>query len=305
MKKILKTQKESSGVLPYFLFFLLSCIAGVIFSTLCIFTASWSFAFQNRITLSILSSIICIAVYVFSIKTLHFGKTKLLRLLLAGHVLLLSMLALIYIGEKTGFFQLLKNQDELQNFLQRAGLWMPICFILLQYFQVTILPIPSLVTTLVGVAVFGAWQAAVYSFIGIFLGSLTAFFLGRKLGNKTVSWIVGVDTLQKWQIKLKGKDKLLLTLMFLLPLFPDDILCFVAGLSSMTSRYFISMIAVTRFLAIFASCFSVEFIPFTTWWGVVIWVIISLILFVICAVVYKNADAINEKIKKLTKIIKK
>ena len=176
---------------------------------------------------------------------------------------------------------------------------MPTLYILLQYLQVTILPIPSIVSTLVGVAVFGALKASLYSFIGIFLGSLTAFYLGRKLGKKTVSWIVGKEDLSKWQKKLKGKDKLFLTSMFLLPMFPDDVLCFIAGLSSMSNRYFLIMIAVTRIISILASCYSFEFIPFNTWWGILIWAALFLILLALCVLVYKNADKINEKLKKI------
>jgi uncharacterized membrane protein YdjX (TVP38/TMEM64 family) len=163
---------------------------------------------------------------------------------------------------------------------------------------VTILPIPSIVSTLVGVAVFGALNASLYSFIGIFLGSLTAFYLGRKLGKKTVSWIVGSEDLSKWQKKLKGKDKLFLTSMFLLPMFPDDVLCFVAGLSSMSNRYFIIMIAITRIISILASCYSFELIPFNTWWGILIWLVMLVLLLSLCILVYKNADKINEKLKK-------
>ena len=108
------------------------------------------------------------------------------------------------------------------------------------------MPIPSVVSTLAGVALFGAFKTIVYSLIGIILGSITAFFIGRKLGNKAVSWMIGQEELNKWQKRLKGKDNFILTVMFLLPMFHDDVLCFIAGLSSLSNKYFFIMIVLSR-----------------------------------------------------------
>ena len=299
MKERVDKQRESRVLIPYFLFFLLFSAVNIVFSCLCFYTSKQALIQRNNLLFSILTAMIWIISYVFSIRFLQKDNKKLLRALTVGYVFFTILLIFIYIGQKIGFFLLIKDPKQLEEFLKRAGWWMPTLYILLQYLQVTILPIPSIVSTLVGVAVFGALKASLYSFIGIFLGSLTAFYLGRKLGKKTVSWIVGKEDLSKWQKKLKGKDKLFLTSMFLLPMFPDDVLCFIAGLSSMSNRYFLIMIAVTRIISILASCYSFEFIPFNTWWGILIWAALFLILLALCVLVYKNADKINEKLKKI------
>ena len=171
---------------------------------------------------------------------------------------------------------------------------MPIAYIILQFLQVIILPIPGILSTAVGVALFGAFYTTVYSFIGIVLGSILAFYIGRKFGLKAVSWMVGEETLNKWQKKLKGKDNFILTLAFLLPLFPDDILCFLAGLSSMTNKYFLTMICISRLLAIAATCYSFNFIPFNTWWGLLIWGIIVAVIIVAFCLIYKNLHSIHQ-----------
>ena len=67
---------------------------------------------------------------------------------------------------------------------------------------------------------------------------------------------VGKENLDKALKAVKGKDKAILTFMFLFPFFPDDILCFVSGLSSMSTGFFIIMITITRFISIFISCFA-------------------------------------------------
>lgn len=156
-----------------------------------------------------------------------------------------------------------------------------------------LLPVPAFVTTAAGVALFGTFVATLCSFVGIVLGSFTAFFIGRKLGYKAVAWMVGKEDLERWQKKLKGKDNFILTAMFVLPLFPDDLLCFVAGLSSMTWRYFSVMIVFARFIGIAGTCYSVGFIPINTWWGILIWAAIVLVVAVGFVLLYKYMDEVN------------
>ena len=151
-------------------------------------------------------------------------------------------------------------------------------------------------STVAGVALFGPFQTMIYSLIGVLLGSFTGFFIGRKLGNKAVAWMIGEETMHKWQKKIKGKDYLLLTLMFLLPVFPDDVLCFVAGLSTMTWGYFSAMIVISRALQISVTCYSIDFIPFTTWWGLLIWIVFFSVLLVGFFIVCKNIDKIQKRI---------
>ena len=179
---------------------------------------------------------------------------------------------------------------------------MPILYIILQYLQVVILPIPSVVSTLAGVALFGAFKTVIYSLVGIIFGSFTAFFIGRKLGYRAVAWIVGRDKLSLWRKKLKGKDNFFLTVMFLLPFFPDDILCFIAGLASMSFKYFAGVIGISRILIVSATCYSIDIIPYNTWWGLLIWSILIIGIALAFFWIYKNMNRIqnffNECFKK-------
>ena len=135
------------------------------------------------------------------------------------------------------------------------------------------------------------------SLLGIIPASVVAFFVGRKLGDKAVCWIVGEETLKAWQEKLKGKDNLFLTAMFLLPMFPDDVLCFVAGLSTMSTKYFLTIISISRLLIVFATCFSFQIIPINTWWGLLLWGLIILVVGVVFFLIYKHKDTVQDIIE--------
>ena len=202
----------------------------------------------------------------------------------------------------TGIIQDINSLESLRNLIAGFGSTAAIIFIIFSFLQVVILPIPGSLTVAAGVALFGPLLCAVYSFIGIFIGSVVAFAIGRLVGYKAVCWIVGKDDLDKWLNKIKGKDYLILSLMFLLPLFPDDILCFVAGLSSMTWLFFIVMIFITRIISCFTVAYSLDIIPFNTWWGILIWVILIALVIFVFYLVCKYSDKIDSFIKSKFKI---
>lgn len=285
-------------------FFLLT-VGSIILALICLHKAEIPFIVMRIGLFSVLVIVALCILFGFCVWFVLADKGLLVKAFLSVYILILFFLAVLLILQATGFFRLIKDAETLRAYLESSGRWMPFMYVALQYLQVVILPIPSIVSTVAGVALFGAFKTLLYSLIGIFCGSLTAFLIGRKLGNKAVAWMVGAETLEKWQKKLKGKDNLVLTTMFLLPVFPDDILCFVAGLSTMSTAYFIVMIFVSRILAISATCFSFDFIPFNTWWGLLIWGILIAILIAAFILIYKNLDKIQVFLSKRFKVFRK
>lgn len=275
--------------------------AGIVFAILCLANARLRFVVENYtlcLTLSI--SLLCGLCGVAVLVSL-FCKDTVVKIFFSAYFFVLFCLVLTFILQKTGFFRLINSTEGLQNYLEKAGAWMPILYIVLQYLQVILLPIPTVVSTVAGLALFGPFKTMIFSLVGIILGSITAFFIGRKLGYKAVAWIVGEETLEKWQKKLKGKDNLILTIMFMLPLFPDDVLCFIAGLSSMSNRYFLIMILLARIIGIAGTCYSFDFIPFDTWWGLLIWGIFLSAIVIAFIFVYRNMDKIQNYLKRIRK----
>ena len=133
MKEKVDKQREGRVFMPYFLFFLLFSAINVIFSCLCFYTSKPAFIQSNKLLFSILTATIWITGYVFSIRFLQKDNKKLLRALIVVYVFFAILLIFIYIGQQTGFFLLLRDPEELEEFLKRAGGWMPALYILLQY----------------------------------------------------------------------------------------------------------------------------------------------------------------------------
>lgn len=295
---------KKEGLISLLVFFALT-IACIVFAILCIYGSSIAFFMQNELLFSIVASLLLCAVCGLCVWFVVTGKQTIFKAFFSVYVLILFALVVCFILQKTGFFKVIKDAESLQEYLENAGAWMPILYIVLQYLQVIILPIPSTVSTVAGVALFGPFQTLLYSVIGIMLGSMTGFLIGRKLGGKAVAWMVGKETLDKWQKKLKGRDNLFLTVMFLMPFFPDDVLCFIAGLSSMSIGYFFVMVLISRILAISVTCYSIDIIPLNTWWGLLIWAGIILVMIVVFMILYKNMDRLQNFLGKRFKTFRK
>ena len=211
---------------------------GVVFAVLYIDT----FKFDSKEAVTAISvgliSVLCVMTVTF-----YNNKKNFIYKLFFVIVSLLSItLISLYFLKISGFLQKFDSVQKFRNYIQSFGGFAIIIFILIQFLQVVILPIPSFITVGAGVLLFGVFWGAIYSCIGIISGSLVAFYVGRYLGVKVAVWLIGESNLNKGLSLIKGKDKIALTFMFLFPFFPDDLLCFVAGITSISSKFFISMI---------------------------------------------------------------
>ncbi|MDE7265436.1 MAG: hypothetical protein K2N52_04110, partial [Clostridia bacterium] len=82
----------------------------------------------------------------------------------------------------------------------------------------------------------------------------------------------------------------------------DDVLCFVAGLSSMSWPFFLVMIVLTRAISVVTTAYSVDLIPFNTWWGILIWLLIAAVIIAAFWLVCKYSDKIDKFIKTKLKL---
>ena len=251
-----------------------------------------------------ISFAVCAAVTFGGILLYIFNRQSAFRLTVCIMIFAVICAGVFYTLCATGLLGKINSVEALREVIGKAGSMAAVIYIIFCFLQVVLLPVPGSVAVAVGVAMFGPWKCAIFSFIGIVIGSFLAFGIGRWVGYKAVCWIVGKDSLDKWLEKLKGKDYLILSIMFLLPMFPDDLLCFVAGLSSMTWKYFSVMIIITRVISVFSTAYSFELIPFTTWWGLLTWGALAALVIIAFWLVMKYSDEIDKFIKTKLKLQK-
>lgn len=148
----------------------------------------------------------------------------------------------------TGLFHFFLDKERLIKFLNDLGPLAFLGFILLQIFQVVAAPIPGEVTGLLGGFVFGKFQGIILSTIGLTLGSLLAFTLSRKFGRPFVERVVDHSTIRRFDYILHHKGAFIVFLMFLIPGFPKDYLCYMLGLGHFSTSEFLVIGATGRLL---------------------------------------------------------
>ena len=148
-------------------------------------------------------------------------------------ITLLSIIFIIY-ALKLGIFN---DKTLLVNYIKDLGLIAPIIFIILQITQVIIPIIPGSISSIAGVLSFGPILGFIYNYIGLVIGSIITYYLAKKYGINLIKKIFKEETINKYL----NKDKFtkLFTVAIILPYFPDDLLCYIAGISNIKFKTFI------------------------------------------------------------------
>jgi uncharacterized membrane protein YdjX (TVP38/TMEM64 family) len=87
-------------------------------------------------------------------------------------------------------------QAALSNFLETAGIWAPLFFILVYAVGVCLF-VPGTLLTALGAAIFGAYWGFLYVWVGAMAGASAALWIGRTLGREVAASLIG-DRLKKY-----------------------------------------------------------------------------------------------------------
>lgn len=207
--------------------------------------------------------------------------------------------AFIIVG-KVGNISEYETEEEkiaaLKQMLVNTGGWGMLVYFLIQVLQVVILPLPALVCYLPGAYIWGPLIATLIASAGVICGSLICYVIGKFWGKRAVEWVAGKENTEKYAAYLGKRGKVVFVLMQLLPFFPDDILCMVAGLTAMNFPFFLITIVLVRPLIIAGYCYlgSGTVIPFDQPWGIAVWVAIFAVCIVLAVLSFKFQDKIEK-----------
>ena len=104
--------------------------------------------------------------------------------------------------------------------------------------------LPGYLGCAAGAVAFGSVAGFWCNYIGISAGSIIAFFLARKYGMDIVLTMFSEKQYKRWcrKIEKSRNYERFLLIAAVLPLFPDDFLCYFSGLVKMNSKKFIWII---------------------------------------------------------------
>lgn len=156
----------------------------------------------------------------------------------------------------------LSQPDTIAQSLQQLGWRGVLLYIVFLVAAIVVGPIPSTPITIAAGAIWGSVPAGIYGSIGIFLGSLTAYFIGRTLGRSVVRALLGKVlylSTDRGEVYLSG----LVFMAHLLPVMPYELFSYGAGISGLSLPLFslaclLGAIPCAFFLTYMGSTLTVE-----------------------------------------------
>jgi len=152
--------------------------------------------------------------------------------LLAGVTVFLALTGRLATITKA-LYGIFDSREHLRAYIESWGGWAPAAFMSIQSLQVVVAPVPGEFTGAVGGFIFGVVPSVLYSTVGLGVGSVLAFLAARVIGLPLVRLAVSECMMEKFHFVVESRGTFIALLLFAIPGFPKDILCYLLGLSPM------------------------------------------------------------------------
>jgi len=156
-------------------------------------------------------------------------------------IIFLLLLSLIWWAREpiTNFFTLLSDQTAVSAYLKSFGLLGPLVLAFAQLLQVLIAIIPGHVFLIAAGYVYGFPLGFLLNITYVVAASQIGFLIARRAGRPLINRLASPELVDKWQKIAEKRGVLFFTIAFILPVFPTDVMNFVAGMTGMSPRKFL------------------------------------------------------------------
>lgn len=137
----------------------------------------------------------------------------------------------------------LPSKDAMADWVAQVGPRGPIVLIVLIILETIVAPLPGAFISVAAGAVFGVWPGLLYVWIGNVIGSSLSFGIARGWGKPLVQKLIKPETIAAYEFFL-SHNRLLLWAIYVLPIFPVDMIGYVIGLSAIPYRRYIKIVVI-------------------------------------------------------------
>lgn len=195
----------------------------------------------------------------------------------------------------------LTSVNKIRNLISKAGGWGYLAFFVFQVITSTfvcIIPFEDELLVTVALILFGPIKGFLIASFNMFATSSLQFLIGRFLCRDIVIKFLGKESLNKYEESLKIKGELMLPVLYAIPLFPHDSLCFLAGMSKMKYWYFAIITLIMRSLEIACICFLGSGLIDFSALSILDWIILINVFIIDIYLMCKLKDFIETKLNK-------
>lgn len=160
------------------------------------------------------------------------------------------------------------------------GLWGPAILSALFILQTFVAFIPGQALMVASGYVYGFTSGILITWASLVIGGQAAFWLARCYGRPFAERWISVPVLDRWDKSTAGQGILFYIVTLVLPFFPNDAMCYVAGLGNMSFRRFLIANILGRGIASFLTVLVGAFADQITgllWFAVLAFIVLGLI----------------------------
>jgi uncharacterized membrane protein YdjX (TVP38/TMEM64 family) len=202
-------------------------------------------------------------------------------------VLLLTVVSLfclwIFRDELSVMWTWFSDMDAIVASIHNSGAWAPVTLFMLFILQVFLAFIPGQALMVACGYVYGFWGGFLISWVSLVVGSELAFLLVRIYGRSFAERWVSPEVLARWDKSAQGQGVGFFSIMLVMPLVPNDAMCYVAGLGTISHKKFFVATLLGRGMACVLTSAAGALGGSLTWQG---WAII-LILFALVGIIWQ------------------
>jgi len=151
-----------------------------------------------------------------------------------------ALLALIvfYRQPIANLLRIVGDQEAVSAYLQGFGAWGPLVLFVLMVAQVFVAVIPGHALMVTAGYAYGMVGLLVV-IASTILGSQIAFAIARHYGRGLIYRLASPQIIERWDGMARHQGILFYFFAFVLPIFPSDLMCYVAGLGTIPARRFL------------------------------------------------------------------
>lgn len=146
----------------------------------------------------------------------------------------------IFRAELIGTMHWFSNLDAVTTDMKSIGLFGPIVLFILFVLQVFLAFIPGQALMVACGYLYGFWGGFFLSWFSLVVGGEMAFVLARRYGRRFAEQWVSPKVLTRWDKTAQGQGITFFTISLVLPLIPNDAMCYVAGLGKISRPRFVT-----------------------------------------------------------------
>jgi uncharacterized membrane protein YdjX (TVP38/TMEM64 family) len=201
---------------------------------------------------------------------------------IAISLLILACIAVFWgswdrLAEMTRWFM---NIGEIVATVRGYGFWGPAVLFVLFVLQTFFAFIPGQGLMIASGYIYGFTGGILISWISLVAGGQAAFWLARRYGRPFAERWVAAPVLNRWDQSAAGRGVAFYVVSLVMPFFPNDAMCYVAGIGNMSARRFLTANILGRGIASFFTALVGAFgenNPFLIWTAIVVFIVLGII----------------------------